>query len=260
MRLLLVFSMLALAVSCSDSDKGFDMEPVYPVLNAGQIGEKLLSAYEAGSETRLQEILDYWSNEVHPNSVADINRSNNYDVYQVFELLYNPFSYSIIGNSYLDAVNRKLEYIVIQNTVYFDYNYYFDSENTKDSITGFCPPVSIANVKPLYHTPSYREAIGNFLGTGTYISGKNELDAETVLSEEQLNRLAFLNKKLAIFPASKGNGWYIETHPYISTIHFDNNKEKAFVIVRIGDTNGEALLEKENGNWKVISLQSGINW
>jgi hypothetical protein len=70
--------------------------------------------------------------------------------------------------------------------------------------------------------------------------------------DESYNRMVFFNSVLAILPDHKG-GWMLETHPYVSSMHFNRSMQKVVVNFRVGYMFGEAMLQKNNGLWELVS-------
>jgi hypothetical protein len=235
-----------------DDEELYDME--YEYLEVEQISDSLYNAYINNSDSKLKSFLDAWNIEIQPNNISEISDENTKNVYLIFKELFNPFNLEKLGtHEWGSTLYEGLEYIIVQNKIYYDFNFDNADISEADSIVDFRPDVSFRNVKTLYLTKNYELALNTFLGSDFCQTVSLEVNAPFVPVEESYNRMQFLNQELSILPSRSGSIWHIETHPYISTIHFDEKSEKAFVNFRLGYMFGEALMEKKNGAWEISS-------
>jgi hypothetical protein len=259
MRFLVFLIFAILAVSCSKSDdEVFDELVLHDLRQPNQIIDSLNSAYINNSVSDLKSLLNYWNSEVQPKITSEISEEDELNIYQIFIEIYNPFNIDILGNhEWGSGMYEGLEYIIVQNKVYYDFNFNNDIISEADSVTDFRPDVTFRNVKTLFLTDNYNNAINTFLGSDFNQTITTGFSAPYVPVAESYERSEFLNQELVIIPGHWGNYWNIETHPYISLIRFNSNKEKALVNFRIGYMFGEAIMQKSEDRWQLVS--SSIN-
>lgn len=119
-----------------------------------------------------------------------------------------------------------------------------------DTIESFRPKIKL-NKKVLYLNNTYRTLLNEFIG-------KEVIEIETsdssYLSGESVNKVEFLSNRIKIIP-SHWIGWKFDTFPLILKITFDKNMQYAKLIFKIKYNYGEALLKKDNDEWKLVSIE-----
>ncbi len=63
----------------------------------------------------------------------------------------------------------------------------------------------------------------------------------------------FINCATQIFYGHWGGYWQYETYPKATIIVFDSQMQRAVVFFRFVYEGGEVTLEKQNGEWTIIS-------
>lgn len=252
-----IFVGIALVFSCCENEDFYDDVKI-SALNTEQITDSINKAYNNNSTEELQSVLDYWNSELLPADAEMITDEKTQNVYAVFQEIYNPFNISrLSGNKQVSNLYNSIKYVIVQNKVMFDFSLNNTENTTCDSVIDFKPNISFEGAKTLYLAKEYETAIISFLGHEFNILSTNGLENVVQPSEESYARMQFLNNFLGIMPCQTAAYWFIETHPYISTIHFDAEMVNALVIFRLGNMFGEAMLENTDGDWKLVS--SGLN-
>lgn len=260
MRIIIVLAILVLIVSCTKSDNEFEKVTI-PSLECEKIIDSLMVAYNTQSNDKLKTILDNWNASVNGYALSELEDDKTRDVYEIFIEIYTPFDISRLGNhEWGGHMYEGFEYVIVQNKVFFDYTYEtskftFESPEPEeiDTVTDFRPQVYFDNAKTLYLTEEYEVALNVFLDSDFFPFEAYDIEKPSLSWEESYKRLQFLITYLAIIPGHWGKYWHIETHPHILNIHFDAMMEKARVLFRVGYMFGTAELEKQNGDWVLIS-------
>lgn len=259
MRFATIIGILLVVFSCSKMDDDYyDEQLTEDEIQIEQIIDSLNQAYTANSSDKLVSFLDFWYSDVIPKERSDIESDIELNIYKIFKEIYNPFNIDLLGNhEWGSDMYEGLEYVIVQNKIFYDFNFNIENTTTTDSVIDFRPDVVFRDAKALYLTDKYNVAINTFLGSDfnqTVTSGAN---APYVPVAESYSRLQFINQELAIIPGHWGNYWHIETHPYISSIHLDSDMLNARVNFRVGYMFGEAILQRSNSTWQLVS--SDIN-
>ncbi len=63
----------------------------------------------------------------------------------------------------------------------------------------------------------------------------------------------FINNAVRIFYGHWGGYWQYETYPQASSIIFDSQMKRAVVNFRFVYEGGQVLMEKQNGEWTIVS-------
>ena len=140
----------------------------------------------------------------------------------------------------------------------FDFDYYGFSERksptTKvDSAISFRPPVKFPNKKIVYLTTGYRRLLDNFLGNKHVGLGQESIMQVAYSKGESRKRMDFINRAAKIFYGHWGGYWQYETYPKATSIVFDSQMQRAIVYFRFVYQGGEVILEKQNGEWTIVS-------
>ena len=166
-----------------------------------------------------------------------------------------------INQIYLDDSIRKKELGYLQREKErgyllpkFDFEHHFYSwkeiPTTKvDSAISFRPPVKFPNKKIVYLTSEYARLLDNFLGS----LGQEGVMQVAYSKDESRKRLDFIKSAAKIIYIQ-----YYETYPKASTIVIDSKMQHAVVSFRFVDEGGIVMLEKQNGEWTIVS--SKFTW
>ncbi|MBR5083405.1 MAG: hypothetical protein IKX33_02305 [Prevotella sp.] len=140
----------------------------------------------------------------------------------------------------------------------FDFDYYGfsggKSPTTKvDSAISFRPPVKFPNKKIVYLTSEYARLLYNFLGNRHVGLGQESIMQVAYSKGESRKRMDFINNAAKIFYGHWGGYWQYETYPKATSIVFDSQMQRAVVYFRFVYEGGEVTLEKQNGEWTIVS-------
>lgn len=251
MRSLVILILISVAVSCSKTEE--EAEEVPPQFMEIQwIADSLLEAYNDNSVQKLNSFLEYWSTINYPHFSDKISDDTLRCVYDIFLKIYNPFD---LSNLTLDQIKfnlySELSFIVIQNKIYYDFNYNGEKNSDRDSIVDFRPNVFFKDIKTLYLTQEFKEALKIYLGNYPNLLNNNNSDVLNHSSLEVEEKIEFLNRLMGIVSSINGEYWHIETQPEISSIHFNAKLDKARVNFRFGYIIGEVLMHKDLGIWNI---------
>ncbi|MBO4659292.1 MAG: hypothetical protein J5637_06700 [Prevotella sp.] len=126
------------------------------------------------------------------------------------------------------------------------------------SSISFRPPVNIPNKKIVYLTTKYKRLLDNFLGNRHVGFAKESIMQVAYSKGESRKRMDFFNSAARIFYGHWGGYWQYETYPKATSIVFDSQMQRAVVFFRFVYEGGEVILEKQNGEWTIVS--SKLTW
>ena len=140
----------------------------------------------------------------------------------------------------------------------FDFKYYGFSggkiPTTKvDSTVSFRPPVNTPDKKIVYLTTEYKQLLDNFLGNSHVGFAKESIMQVASSKGESQKRMDFFNTAARIFYGHWGGYWQYETYPKATSIVIDSQMQRAVVFFRFVYEGGEVILEKQNGEWTIVS-------
>jgi hypothetical protein len=241
--------LISVAVSCGQTEE--EVEEVPPQLvEIHQIADSLIEAYDQNSVQKLNSFLEFWSTINCPYLPEKISNDTVRNVYDIYLSLYNPFDLTELTRDQIKFnMYSELSFIIIQNKVYYDFNYNGIEIPGRDSIVDFRPPVHFQDIKILYLTYEFKEALKIYLGNFPNLTNSNNADILNQSSFEVEEKIEFLSQLLGIVSSLNGDYWHIETQPEITSIHFNAELNKARVNFRFGYIVGEVLMVKEAGNW-----------
>lgn len=254
MSKVIALPIVLLIVFACEKSRTVDTLP-FPEQHAQAITDHLEEAYTENSEAKLKDILEHW-HQVNPGiRASEITNEKEKNIYEVFKAFYTPFNIGRLGqHEWGSDIYQGVQYIIIQNKIYYDFNYHPGANNVSDSIIDFRPDLTFNNgVKNLYLTLNYEIALNAFLGSDHYPLGTYGIMSPAVPDEESYKRQQFLNKYLMIFHGHWGGYWHLETHPEVSVMHFDTGMQKVKFSFRVVYMFGEAYLEKKDGRWELVS-------
>ncbi len=251
MRSLVILILISVAVSCSQNEE--EVEEIPPqFIEIQQIADSLTLAYNENSVQKLNSFLDYWNIITHPYKVESINNDTIRSVYEIYMTLYNPFDISEMTQNEAEvSIYSNLSYIVIQNKVYFDFNYEGNEASELDSIVDFRPPVQFSKAKIIYFTRELKEALNIFLGNTPLMTNYNNTEVINYSTFEVEEKIDFLRQSLEIISSHWGGYWYIETHPKITSVHFNQGLSMARINFNFGFIVGEVIMDRVTGTWTV---------
>ena len=70
---------------------------------------------------------------------------------------------------------------------------------------------------------------------------------------ESRKRMDFISNAVRLFYGHWGGYWQYETYPQATSIVFDSQMQRAVVFFRFVYEGGEVTLEKQNGEWTIVS-------
>lgn len=238
------FALSFIFLSCS---KDSEIKPKNDLkIESSNLLDSLTKGYTGSSQAELFWFLDTWNIEYISNEDS-VNRDGGTakDVYAIFKLIYKPFNINELGEHEWENIYTGAKYIVVQDIIYYNFNYNNTIHEENDSVVNFRPDINFDNTKILYYSNKYSDIIQTFLSHG------KEMEMMEGYDEETLKRARYLNEGIYIFPGHWGGYWHIITHPELSIISFNADKTKAKAYFRILYMFGEAEFEKEDGEWKL---------
>lgn len=122
-----------------------------------------------------------------------------------------------------------------------------------DSNISFRPPVHFPNKKIVYLTTEYKRLLDGFLGNKHVGMGKEGIMQVAYSKGESRKRMDFISNAVKIFYGHWGGYWQYETYPKASSIVFDSQMQRAVVYFRFIYEGGEIILEKQDGEWTIVS-------
>jgi hypothetical protein len=241
-----------------------------PKYSSVQLHDILLGYYKLNSKDSLRTFLSNWNKMVPSSSDRFMHQNDTVEnIFKVFYELYKPFKFgSQDADNYF---SNEIEYILIQNEIEYDvystkdYKAFikytsdrFPNNTVRDyfynrkKLLNFRPMLSFTNIKFLYLTAEYKNAIVDFLGTEQHNIGEGDIMNTAYPKGETYNRYSFLCPILPIVYGHWGGYWNIETFPIIYSIVFDDKFQHALVDFRVdvGRTVRNYKLINVKGHWK----------
>ena len=117
----------------------------------------------------------------------------------------------------------------------------------------FRPPVHFPNRKIVYLTEKYKRLLNGFLGDKHVGFAKKSIMQVAYSKGESREKMDFVNTAARIFYGHWGGYWQYETYPRASFIVIDSQMQRAVVFFRFVYEGGEVILEKQNGEWTIVS-------
>ena len=122
-----------------------------------------------------------------------------------------------------------------------------------DSNISFRPSVSFPDKKVVHLTAGYEQLLNTFFGNQHVDMGTESLMQVAYAKEESARRMKFIENAVQIFYGHWGGYWQYETYPKANSIIFDSAMKRAVVNFRFIYEGGDVFLEKQNGEWRVVS-------
>lgn len=122
----------------------------------------------------------------------------------------------------------------------------------------FRPSVHFDGKKVVYLTKKYEKLLDSFLGDKHVDLGKHNIMQTAYSKEESQLRQEFINNAARIFYGHWGGYWQYETYPQANQIIINSEMNRAIVLYRFIYSGGEVLLEKQNGEWRIV--KSRYTW
>ena len=126
---------------------------------------------------------------------------------------------------------------------------------TLDSAVEFRPPVHFEGKKIVYLTEKYEKMLNSFLGNKHIALGEYNIMQPAYAKGKSLTKHEFFNNAALIFYGHWGGYWQYETYPQANQIIFNPEMNRAAVLFQYVYEGGEAVLEKQNGEWKVVDTR-----
>lgn len=130
--------------------------------------------------------------------------------------------------------------------------------STVDSAVEFRPPVHFEGKKVVYLTKKYEKMLNSFLGNKHVDLGAENIMQPAYSKGESRSKHSFINQAALIHYGHWGGYWQYETYPKANQIIFNPEMNRAVVMFRFVYEGGEAVLEKQNGEWVVVD--SRLTW
>ena len=126
---------------------------------------------------------------------------------------------------------------------------------TIDSAIVFRPPVQFTGKKVVYLTKGYEKLLNSFLGNKHVALGEDDIMQPAYSKGNSRSKHKFINNAALIFYGHWGGYWQYETYPKANQIIFNPEMNRAVVLFRFVYEGGEAILEKLDGEWKVVDFR-----
>lgn len=126
---------------------------------------------------------------------------------------------------------------------------------TLDSAVEFRPPVHFEGKKIVYLTEKYEKMLNSFLGNKHIALGKYNIMQPAYSKGKSRTKHEFFNNAALIFYGHWGGYWQYETYPKAGQIFFNPEMNRAIVMFRFVYEGGEVVMEKQNGEWKVVDFR-----
>ena len=124
-----------------------------------------------------------------------------------------------------------------------------------DSDVVFRPLVQFDGKKIVYLTKKYSKLLNSFLGNDHVDLGTYDIMQTAFAKDESRSKQEFLNNAVQIYYGHWGGYWQYVTYPKANKIIFNPEMNRAVVLFRFVYEGGEAILEKQNGEWKVVDFR-----
>lgn len=129
---------------------------------------------------------------------------------------------------------------------------------TIDSAIEFRPTVHFEGKKVVYLTKGYEKLLNSFLENTHVALGEKNIMQSAYTKGNSRSKHKFFNKAALIFNGHCGGYWQYETYPKANIIIFNPEINRAVVLFRFVYEGGETILEKQNGEWKIVDF--GLTW
>ena len=126
---------------------------------------------------------------------------------------------------------------------------------TIDSAIEFRPPVHFEGKKVVYLTEKYEKMLNSFLGKRHFKWAVENIMQPAQSKGKSQSKHSFFNTAALIFYGHWGAYWQYETYPEANQIIFNPEMNRAVVLFQYVYEGGEAVLEKQNGEWKVVDFR-----
>jgi len=126
---------------------------------------------------------------------------------------------------------------------------------TLDSAVEFRPPVHFEGKKVVYLNKKYEKLLNSFLGKRHIAFGEENIMQPANSKGKNQTKHEFFNNAALIFHGHWGGYWQYVTYPKANKIIFNPEMNRAVVLFRFVYEGGEAILEKQNGEWKVVDFR-----
>ena len=158
--------------------------------------------------------------------------------------------------SWINYLKRELE--IGRMSLSFDEGWLFNTwekipTEVMDANIDFQPSVSFPGKKVVYLTDDYKKLLDNFLDNQHVDLGTGSIMQTAYAKDESRKRMDFIQQAAQIFYGHWGGYWQYETYPEAYRIIIDANMQRAIVYFRFVYEGGEVFLEKQNGEWTVVS-------
>lgn len=255
--------LILLYSTCEHREPKVVLDYYVPAHSSHQLQQRLSRYYDLNNRDSLENLLLQWRNQIKP-SRADFVRQNDTleNLFQIFTDLYQPFKFGnhrtenyFLGNSNCVVIQNEIKYDVVseqeyQRLVYnssegYPYDTAYEFYKPARTLLNFRPQVSLGNVKCVYLTTEYKQALNDFLGLGSF-------NGDIIHNDTIFKRYNFISATLPIVYGHWGGYWHLETFPIIERILFAPDFEHAAVDFRYGleETMLQYRIVKKNGHWQ----------
>lgn len=271
---------------------------LFSINSFGQdLSKSLKYAFKKSDKDSLRSILTAWNLNIAPNE-KNIEDKFEQAVYSIFNEFYTPFqperlgSYKRDDSIYIDKlaiIQNKIKYAIaefpdpdtimlsikkdtlslseceqvfgkdnITYQLYEELKYPKIKTEDEKEILDFRPETMLPNERRLYLASPYKKELIKFLGNQHASLGFGGLMNPARATKKTFRRQTFLNNYITVIYGHWGGYWHLETHPEISLVIINPSLTRAFLFFRLGYSGGDAILEKRNGDWKLI--ESRLTW
>ena len=150
-----------------------------------------------------------------------------------------------------DQIQKEIGELILESEM--DFHGLSITTTKVDSTISFRPPVNFPNKKIVYLTAKYKRLLNGFLGNKYVGMGKEGIMQVAYSKGESRKRMDFISNAVRLFYGHWGGYWQYETYPQATSIVFDSQMQRAVVFFRFVYEGGEVIMEKQNGEWTIVS-------
>jgi len=154
---------------------------------------------------------------------------------------------------YLERKNGRFSHYV--NEVFSPKNTSVIQKALIDSIVNFRPQIDSKGATPLYMNAHYKGILNTFLGNKYLPLGTGGFMNPAHADGESQKRKNFLENYIKIWYGHWGGYWQLLSYPEAYCITFDKQMKYAKIDFRMIYEGGEAILEKYDNKWILLSAK-----
>ncbi len=251
MKHYIIFISFCTFISCNSKEKQFkSKQPHIDSFLVETLSSNLEKAYNEESIELLDSFLINWSNSVKPKNKEYLKHQIERDIYEIYNLIFKPENIHLVSDSiYNSSYKINSNYIILQTNIHYFIDNLDDSEVVREAniplLWDFRPEYKTQNdYGILYLSQEYELALRKFL----------KLKKEN-RNTDWLQRSRFLESKLSLILSHNANFWYLETHPRVMGINFNQNCDtaSAYYIIEYSDYHADLIKEKDK--WMLVKTE-----